>query len=330
MKVLITGATGFIGNHVVKFCLEQGDDVRVMVMPGEDLTPLANMKVEVCEGNLLEKNSLRDPMQDIEGVYHLAGLFSVWTKDPDLHLRVNVEGTNYLLKSAMDAGVKKVVYTSSIAAFGIPSKGQLLNEDTFFSGWECAGDYVLSKFVSHHLVKGLISDGLPATIVCPGFPFGPGDRVPTPTGSLIVSILKGKMKNYFEGGICAVDVRDVAHGHLLAMQKGEIGETYLLANKKGNFSQQEFARLVGKIAEVPDVATREISPAMMKFVARILEGWASLSGKPPLTTFRNSMYALQEVYSDPSKAIRDLDLPQTPIEVAIKDSVDWFRDNGYV
>ena len=101
MKVLITGATGFIGNHVAKFCLEQGDDVKVMVMPGEDLTPLANMKVEVCEGNLLEKDSLRSPMQGVEGVYHLAGLFSVWTKDPDLHFRVNVEGTNHLLKSAV-------------------------------------------------------------------------------------------------------------------------------------------------------------------------------------------------------------------------------------
>ena len=330
MKILITGATGFIGNHVTKFCIEQGDNVRAMVMSGEDQSPLDGLDVEIIEADLLEKKTLEKCVQGVEGIYHLAGLFSIWTKDPDLHLKVNVEGTNYLLKAAMDSGVKKVVYTSSIAAFGVPDKGEFLNEETIFKGWECAGAYVLSKFVSHNLVKGMVVDGLPATIVCPGFPFGPGDRAPTPTGSLIVSILKGKMKNYFEGGICAVDVRDVARGHLLAMEKGKIGETYLLSNKDGNISQREFARLVGDIAQVPNVAVKEISPGVMKTVAKFLEAWSFFTDRPPLTTVRNSMYALREVYSDPTKAIQELGLPQTPIEIAVKDSIDWFRDNGYV
>ncbi len=330
MKVLITGAAGFIGNHVTRLCIEQGDHVRAMVMPGEDLSPLSDLDLEIIEGDLLDKNTLKKCVQGVEGIYHLAGLFSIWTKDPDLHLKVNVEGTNHLLKAAMDSGIKKVVYTSSIAAFGVPEKGELLNEDTIFRGWDCAGAYVMSKFISHNLVKSLVLDGLQATIVCPGFPFGPGDRGPTPTGSLIVSILKGRMKNYFEGGICAVDVRDVARGHLLAMEKGKIGETYLLANKDGNISQKEFARLVGDVAEIPNVAIKEISPTVMKTVAKIFEAWSFFSGRPPLTTTRNSMYALREVYSDPTKAIEELGLPQTPIEIAVKDSVDWFRENGYV
>ena len=330
MKVLITGSAGFIGNHVTRFCIEQGDDVRAMVMPGEDQSPLDGLDLEIIEGDLLNKKTLEKCVKGVDGIYHLAGLFSIWTKDPDLHLKVNVEGTNHLMKVAMESGVEKVVYTSSIAAFGVPDKGELLNEETLFKGWECAGAYVMSKFVSHNLVKAMVVDGLPATIVCPGFPFGPGDRSPTPTGSLIVSILKGKMKNYFEGGISAVDVRDVARGHLLAMEKGKIGETYLLANKDGNISQREFARLVGDIAEIPDVAVKEISPAVMKTVAKVLEAWSFFSGRPPLTTIRNSLYALREVYSDPTKAIEELGLPQTPIEIAVKDSIDWFRDNGYV
>lgn len=330
MKVLITGATGFIGNHVTRLCLEQGDEVRVMVMPGEDRSPLNGMDVEFVEGNLLDPDSLLKCVEGVEGLYHLAAVYAVWTKDPTLQYRVNVEGANHMLRAAMAAGVKKVVYTSSIAAIGIPKPGELANEDTMFNGWEYGNDYVLSKFMSHQMVKGLVAEGLQATMVCPGFPFGPGDRMPTPTGKLIIAILKGEMKNYFEGGMCAVDVRDVAAGHLLAMEKGRIGEAYLLANKEGNMSQKDLARLVGKVAGVPDVATKEVAPWIMKTAARVMEIWANISGNPPMTTYKTSMYAMQEIYVDPSKAINELGMPQTPIETAVEDAASWFRENDYV
>ncbi|WP_101760524.1 SDR family oxidoreductase [Oceanicoccus sp. KOV_DT_Chl] len=329
MKVLITGATGFIGNHVTRMCLEQGDDVRVMVMPGEDRSPLNGMDVEIVEGNLLNPESLSHCVEGVEGLYHLAAVYAIWTKDPHLHYKVNVEGAQAILKAAMTAGVKKVVYTSSIAALGMAKNGELITEETPFNVWD-GNEYVYSKFMSHQMVKGLVGEGLPAVLVCPGLPFGPGDRMPTPTGGLIIAILKGEMKYYFPGGICAVDVRDVARGHLLAMEKGRVGESYMLANKDGNLTQRDLARLVGRIAGVADVATKELSPTMMRVVGRLMDAWSAVTGKAPKTTYKSSVYAMNEIFVDPSKAINELGLPQTPLETAITDATQWFRENGYV
>jgi dihydroflavonol-4-reductase len=269
-------------------------------------------------------------VEGVEGLYHLAAIYAVWTKDPNLQYKVNVEGAGAMMDAAMDAGVKKVVFTSSIAAIGVNANGEPANEETMFNCWEFAGEYVMSKFMSHHMVLGMVGKGLPATIVCPGFPFGPGDRMPTPTGKLIIGILQGKMKNYFDGGLCAVDVRDVARCHVLAMEKGGIGEVYLAANKNGNMTQQDFAQLVGRTAGVPDVATQYVKPGMMKLAARFMEFWANLTGKPPMTTYKVSLMAMQNIYVDSSKAVDELGMPQTPIETAVEDAARWFRDNKYV
>jgi dihydroflavonol-4-reductase len=179
------------------------------------------------------------------------------------------------------------------------------------------------------MVKGMVSDGLPVTMVMPGLPFGPGDRAPTPTGTMILSTLQGKMKNYWDGGVCAVDVRDVAAGHVLAMEKGRIGESYILGNKAGNMTNKEVLTLIGKIAGVSNVAQTEVSGKMMLRVGKLAEMWSKVSGRAPITTYKNTCYVLQHGYIDPSKAIEELGLPQTPIETAITDSVKWFRDNGY-
>jgi dihydroflavonol-4-reductase len=300
-----------------------------MVMPGEDRSPLNGMDVEFVEGNLLDPSSLAKCVDGIEGLYHLAAVYAVWTKDPTLQYRVNVTGAKAMMEAAQQVGVKKIVFTSSIAAIGVAGPEHKANENTFFNDWGDFSEYIMSKFISHHLIKSMVADGLPATIVCPGFPFGPGDRMPTPTGKLIISILKGQMSNYFDGGMCPVDVRDVAKGHLLAMEKGRIGEAYILANRDSNMTQQALAQLIGKIAGVENVAAKKISPKVMLFAARLMEMWANLTGKPPMTTYKTSKYALQYVYVDPSKAIEELGLPQTPIETAITDAVAWFRENGY-
>ena len=328
-RVLITGATGFIGNHVTRLCLEKGDDVRVMVMPGEDRTPLAGMDVEFVEGNLLDADSLVQAVQGVEQLYHLAALFAIWTKDPDLHYKVNVDGARAMMQAAMVGGVEKIVFTSSIAAIGIVGNGGWATEETAFNSWPWASDYILSKFISHQLVKGLVSEGLPVTMVMPGLPFGPGDRAPTPTGTMILRTLKGQMKNYWDGGVCAVDVRDVAAGHVLAMEKGRIGQSYILANKDGNMTNKKFLGMVGEIAGVPDVAKNEVSGKTMLRVAKMAELWSKLTGRPPITTYKNTLYVLQHGYVDPTRAVQELGLPQTPIETAVADSVQWFRDNGY-
>lgn len=329
-KVLITGATGFIGNHVTRLCLEKGDDVRVMVMPGEDRSSLDGMDVEFVEGNLLDLPSLSRAVQGVEQLYHLAALFAIWTKDPDLHYKINVDGARGMMLAAKDAGVEKIVFTSSVAAIGIVGNGGWATEETPFNGWAWGSEYILSKFISHQMVKGMVSDGLPVTMVMPGLPFGPGDRAPTPTGTIILRTLKGGMKNYWDGGICAVDVRDVAAGHVLAMEKGRIGQSYALTNKDGNMTNKEILTLIGNVAGVANVAKKEVAGKTMLRVARLVEGLSKLTGKAPMTTYKNTVYALQHGYVDSSKAIEELGLPQTPIETAVADSVKWFRDNGYV
>ncbi len=328
-KVLITGATGFIGNHVTRLCVEKGDEVRVMVMPGEDRSPLNGMDVEFVEGNLLDPDSLVRAVQGIEQLYHLAALFAIWTRDPDLHFKINVDGARSMLEAASASGVEKIVFTSSVAAIGIVGNGGYATEKTAFNSWPWASEYILSKFISHQMVKGMVSEGLPVTIVMPGMPFGPGDRMPTPTGTMILRTLKGKMKNYWDGGVCAVDVRDVAAGHVLAMEKGRIGESYILANKEGNMPNRQFLQMVGEIAGVPDVAKTEVSGKVMLRVAKLAEMLSKLTGRAPMTTYKNTMYVLQHGYVDPAKAIAELGLPQTPIETAVTDSIQWFRENGY-
>lgn len=328
-KVLVTGSTGFIGNHVARMALEKGDDIRVMVMPGEDVSPLKGMDVEIFEGNLLDEASLKRVVKGVDKIYHLAALYAVWTKDPDLHYKINVSGTRSLMKAALAENVEKVVYTSSIAAIGSTEDGSLATEETDFNSWLWASDYIMSKYISHQMIRGLIADGLPATMVMPGLPIGPGDRAPTPTGTLILSTLSGRMKYYWQGGTCAVDVRDVAAGHILAMEKGRIGESYILGNKEANMPTEKLIKLIADIAGIEGAATKELSPKMMIRSAHVMELWSKITGKAPATTVKNSIFTLQDFYVDPTKAIEELGLPQTPIEVAIRDSVQWFRDNGY-
>jgi len=329
-KVLITGATGFIGNHVTRLCLAKGDHVRVMVMPGEDRSPLSGMEVEIVEGNLLDPDSLVRAVAGVEQLYHLAALFAIWTKDPNLHYKINVDGARSMMNAAMAANVEKIVFTSSVAAIGIVGNGGWANEETPFNGWEWGSEYILSKFISHQMVKGMVADGLPAVMVMPGLPFGPGDRAPTPTGTMILRTLQGKMKNYWDGGVCAVDVRDVAAGHVLAMEKGRIGQSYCLANKEGNMTNKAMLDLIARVGNVPDVAKNEVSGKTMLRVARIVEAISKITGRAPITTYKNTFYVLQHGYVDPAKAIGELGLPQTPIETAVADSVKWFRGNGYV
>ena len=309
--------------------LEAGDEVRVMVMPGEDRSPLDGMDVEFIEGNLLDQSTFAAALKGVERMYHLAALFAVWTRDPDLHYKINVQGTEALMKAALQANLEKIVYTSSIAAIGI-NPGAMSNEETPFNSWPWASEYIMSKFIAHQVVQGLVSKGLPATMVMPGLPFGPGDRAPTPTGSMILRVLQGKARDWWQGGVCPVDVRDVARGHILAMEKGRIGESYCLTNTAANMRTKELLEMIGRIAGVEGIATREVPAKVMLRVARVMELWSKITGKAPLTTYKNSLYVLQEHFVDASKAVTELGMPQSPIEQAIEDSINWFRENGYV
>jgi dihydroflavonol-4-reductase len=329
VHVLVTGGTGFIGNHVVRLCLAQGDRVRVMVLPGEDLAPLAGLDVELVEGDLARPETLAAAVDGVEGLYHLAAIYAIWLPDPSLIYRVNVEGTRALMQAAMAAGVGRIVYTSSVAALGLRPDGRPGDETVGFNCWATANDYVLSKYMAEQEVRALIARGLPAVIVNPAFPIGPGDRGPTPTGDILLSVLRGRVQGWVDGIMSVVDVRDVARGHVLAMAHGRIGEGYILANAEGNIDIRGFAKAVQRIAGVRKVPDRRIPRPVALAIGRMHEAAADLTGRRPLATYRAILHLMNKLHYDPTKAVRELGLPQTPFEVTLEEAIAWFRQNGY-
>jgi dihydroflavonol-4-reductase len=327
--VLVTGGTGFIGHHVVRLLVERGENVRVLVRPDEDRSPLADLDVEFRTGNLLDPDSLTAAVDGVDRLFHLAAIYALWLPEPEQMYRVNVEGTRALMRAAMTAGVERVVHTSSIAALGVRPGTEAADETTGFNQWRFANDYVWSKYISEQEVRGLAAAGLPVVIVNPAFPYGPGDRGPTPPGETLLNILRGRLRGYIEGGFNLVDVRDVARGHLLAMDHGRLEQGYLLANDRGNLSFREFVRIAQRIAgrTVPD---RLIRNRWLAWAGKGMEMVADATGRPPMTTYKTMMYARQYLYYDPRKAVAELGLPQTPVDISIEHAVAWFRDHGYL
>lgn len=323
-KTLVTGAAGFIGGHVTRMLVEQGREVRALLRHGEDPSNIQGLEVEVVRGDLLDLMSLKSALEDVDRVFHLAAIYSLWLKQPELMFRVNVEGTRQFLKLALERGVERVVYTSSIAAVGVEPGMQPANEETGYNQWQ-ANDYVLSKYISELEVRELIRQGLPAVIVNPALPFGHGDRAPTPTGAMIRDVLRGRFPGYIDGGFNAVDVEDVARGHILAEQHGRVGERYLLAN--ANISVEDFMNLTAELTGCPR-RTQKIPLPVMIGVGHACETWAQLSGLAPMTTPKAVRYASQYLYYDNSKAKRELGLEFTPLHETIRKAAAWFRSQS--
>ena len=230
MKALVTGATGFVGGAVVRALVARGSDVRVLARAGADLQNIQNLAVERVEGDLRDPVSLRRSLTGCGQLYHIAAHYALWAKDPSIFYDINVTGTKNLLEAARDVGVERIVYCSTIGAIGIPPSGGLGTEETPVSLEQMAGHYKRSKYLAEQEVLTLAKTGLPVVIVNPSAPVGAGDVKPTPTGQVIVDFMKGRMPAYIETGMNIVDVDDVAVGHLLAMEKGRIGERYILGN----------------------------------------------------------------------------------------------------
>jgi len=329
MKILITGGTGFIGNHVVRQCVARGDQIRAMVLPGEDRSPLNDLDIEIVEGNLTDKRSLDRACDGVEGMYHLAAIYKWWLPDPDLMYEVNVTGTRELMRAAMRHRLKRIVYTSSVAAVGYLPSTAMADETTDFNQWG-ASDYIVSKYMAEQEVRSLIGQGLPAVIVNPAFPFGPGDRMPTPTGEIIINVLLDKIPIAAKGGLSAIDVRDVATGHLLAMDKGKIGESYILANPAGNLSFLEISKLIRKVGNKKKWLELEMSYGPLAGVGTIMEKIANVTGKEPLLTQKAIESLGNYYYYDSRKAVDELGLPQSPIEDSVRDAIAWFDKNGFL
>lgn len=326
MKALVTGATGFVGGAVARTLVRAGVGVRVLARSDADLRNLEGMPVERVTGDLRDPASLKQALIGCQHLYHVAAHYALWAKDPAIFYEVNVEGTKNLLEAARAVGTERIVYCSTIGAIGLPPGGGPGTEETPVSLAQMAGHYKRSKYLAEQEVLRLAKEGLPVVIVNPSAPVGEGDIKPTPTGQMIVEFMKGRMPAYIETGMNIVDVDDVAQGHLLAMQKGRIGERYILGCK--NLLLREVFEILSKLTGIKAPALK--LPRLAVLPLAYANYWlANLTGQPPRIPLEGVKMAKYKMHYDCSKAIRELGIPQTPPEVALGKAVRWFRAHGY-
>ena len=323
--VAVTGATGFIGSAVVKKLLAQKREVRALVEPGANMKNLEGVNVERIPCDITDGVAMKRALEGCETLYHLAAIYKTWLPDPEIIYRVNIEGTTATLLAAQDAKVRRIVYTSSIAAVGLVDGG-LADESTAFNLFDVANPYILTKWMSERIAMRFAESGAPIVVVNPGFPFGPGDIAPTPTGKIIVSLLKKEVPGYTAGGFCTIDVDDCAMGHLLAEEKGREGERYILGND--NVTLKEFFDLVCKAAGTP-TPRLPLPKSVSAGIALGMELWADhVSHKEPPATFRSILYAQRNAFFSNAKAKRVLGLPARPLEESVHRAIAWFRAEG--
>ncbi len=327
MQTFVTGGTGFIGGAVVRWLLEAGHKVRALVRRGADTRQLDGLPVERVEGDLRDLSSLQRGVVGCDWVFHVAALYSFWGHSWDDFSQTNVEGTRRLLEAARDEGVKRIVYTSSIAALGVHGDRSPATEDTPSTLTDRIGPYQRSKFLAEEVARDLARQAVPVVIVNPSTPVGVGDHKPTPTGQMIVDFLNGRMFGYVDTGLNIVDVEDVAAGHLLAAERGRVGERYILGGE--NLSLKQFLDLLSEVSGRPPVRLR-----IPHWVA-LAWAWVDVAlarlnpGRTPTATPEKVHLSRRCEYFDPGKAVRELGLPQTPVREALRKAVEWYRAHGY-
>ena len=285
--------------------------------------------MELVEGDICDADAIRPAFEGVDTVFHLAAIYAIWMPDWGRIYDVNMLGSRNVLWAAVGAGVERVVYTSSIAGIGITEGKGVSDETTPFNQHTLGHHYVMTKHLSQQEALGFAANGLDLVVVNPAFPFGPGDIAPTPTGKILLDIVKGKNRYHFPGGINVVDVRDVARGHILAAEKGRTGEMYLLSNL--NVTMRELNDLVLKVAGKSSRVTVSLPKMVLKAGSAGLN-WRSdkFTHRPPLSTPVEIDYASQYLYFDNSKAQQELGLEFRPMEQSVADSIAWFEEAGYL
>ena len=326
MKAFVTGATGFIGASIARELLKDGCEVRVLARPGSDRRNLQGLEVEIWEGDLSDRGSLIQGLSGCQTLFHAAADYRLWTRNPASMYEVNVGGTRTILAAALQTGVEKVVYTSSVGTLGNPGDGTPGNERTPVSFSDMVGDYKKSKFLAERAAEEFLPQGLPLVIVNPSTPVGPRDIKPTPTGKIIVDFLNRKMPAYLDTGLNLMDVEDCARGHILAGQKGRIGEKYILGNQ--NLTLADIFRLLAEITGLRAPAVR-LPYHPILWAAYLNQALSALTGKEPLIPLAGVQMAAKFMYFDAGKAVAELGIPQTPVKDSLERAISWFRSHDY-
>lgn len=300
--------------------------MRALVRPGSSITNLQGLNVELVTGSLGDSN-LEEHLQGCQVLFHVAAHYSLWQSDREALYQSNVLGTRNILAAARKAKIERTVYTSSVAAIGVPASGAIADE-TYQSPMEkLVGQYKKSKFLAEQEAHQAVQAGQEVVIVNPSSPIGPWDIKPTPTGDIILRFLRRQMPFYLETGLNLIDVRDVAHGHLLALERGRRGDRYILGNQN-----MTLKAMLDQLADITGLPAPEAKiPAWIPLSAAwIDERILAPLGKQPEIPLEGVQMSQQQMYYDASKAIRELGLPQTPIKTALQDAVNWFVSHGYV
>ncbi|MBP6058173.1 MAG: NAD-dependent epimerase/dehydratase family protein [Nitrosomonas sp.] len=327
MKSLVTGATGFLGSAVMRCLLTAGHEVRVLVRPGSNRKNLENFSVEITEGDLLDHQSLKRAVNGCDNLFHVAADYRLWVPDPETMYAINVNGTQALIMAAAEAGIKRIVYTSSVATLGLNSDGSSANEETPSDLATINGYYKRSKYQAERIVKKLTDDHqLPLIIVNPSTPIGPGDVRPTPTGRIVMDTLMGRMPAYVNTGLNIAHVDDIAQGHLLAYQQGKLGERYILGG-----DNMMLLQILQTIDEINGVQVNRIRVPvnLMLPLAWCMEKMANVTHTEPRATLDSIRMAKKLMFFSSAKAQRELGYQYRPAIEALKDAVRWFKKHDY-
>jgi dihydroflavonol-4-reductase len=327
-KILVTGASGFVGSAVARKLIEAGYSVRALVRGKSPRTHLAGLDLEYFEGDLRDRKSVARALAGMRYAFHVAADYRLWARDPSEIFASNVEGTRNLMEEAMRAGIERVVYTSSVATIALRSDGIAADETTPLREDQGIGAYKRSKIAAERLVEAMVAErGLAAVIVNPSTPIGPRDVRPTPTGRIIIEAAKGRIPAFIDTGLNLVHVDDVASGHLAALRHGKIGERYILGGQDVLFSQMlhDIARRVGRRAARVRLPWRALVP-----VAYVAEAIAKVTGREPFATLDGVHMAKYRMFFASSKAERELGYRSRHYAEGIDDAVRWFREAGYL
>lgn len=326
MTALVTGATGFIGSAVARALLARGETVRVLARAGGDRRNLEGLDIEIVEGDLRDEAARIRAVAGIKSLYHVAADYRLWVPDPAAMYATNVESTVDLLRRAADAGASRMVYTSSVATLGIPKDGSIADETTPVDLTEMIGPYKRSKYMAEDAVRALAREGLPIVIVNPSAPVGPRDVKPTPTGRTVIEAAAGRMPAFVDTGLNLVHVDDVAQGHVLAHDRGVVGERYVLGGEDLTLEQIliRIAAITGGKAPKIKLPVGAILP-----LAYAAEAYARLfKGRDPFVTVDGLKLARKRMFFSTAKAARDLGYTARSVDEALRDAIAWFRASG--
>lgn len=328
MKALVTGATGFVGTELARALLARGAAVRCLSRASSRRDNLEGLDVEVTVGDLTDRASLDRAIAGCDTLFHCAADYRLYARDSRELYASNVEGTDNMLAAAAGAGVSRVVYTSTVGALGLCSDGTPANEDTPVAFENMLGHYKRSKFLAERKADEWAARGLPVVIVNPSTPVGERDIKPTDTGKMIVDFLNRRVPAYVETGLNLIDVRDAAVGHILAAEKGRVGERYILGNQ--NLKLRRIFEILAEITGLPAPTQRLPHWIPITFAAFDTALARLIPGRLPRVSLEAARLARYMMFFDPEKAVRELGLPQTPVEQPLRRAVEWFTDNGYV